>query len=154
MRAKASSFARTPPAELAVLVAAWLKCFNPTWQPQGINAAALNAAGGRVQAALPRNRDPDVNLLALEVAGTLGTQATTLAANSLLWANRVALLALGTPNDAIDAIASAGGQAAGAPRDPKERAAWLGRTQEARDVLAFGVTDAFAEARSRLGVDR
>jgi cellulose synthase operon protein C len=153
MRAKASSFARTPPAELAVLVAAWLKCFNPTWQPQGINAAALNAAGGRVQAALPRNRDPDVNLLALEVAGTLGTQATTLAANSLLWANRVALLALGTPNDAIDAIASAGGLA-GAPRDPKERAAWLGRTQEARDVLAFGVTDAFAEARSSLGLDR
>ncbi len=154
LRAKAAAFARTTPAELAVLVAAWLKCFNPTWQPQGINPAALNAAGGRVQAALPRNRDPDVGLLALEIAGTLGTQATTLAANSLIWANRVALLALGNPNDAIDAIASAAGLAGGAPRDPKERSTWLARTQEARDVLAFGVTDAFAEARSRLGIDR
>jgi tetratricopeptide (TPR) repeat protein len=154
LRVKAATFARTPPAELAVLVAAWLKCFNPTWQPQGINAAALNAAGGRLQAALPRNRDPDVALLALEVAGTLGTQATTLAANSLIWANRVALLALGGPNDAIDAIAAAGGLPGGAPRDPKERATWLARTPEARDVLAFGVTDAFAEARSRLGIDR
>jgi tetratricopeptide (TPR) repeat protein len=154
LRAKAAAFARTPPAELAVLVSAWLKCFNPTWQPQGINPAALNAAGGRVQAALPRNRDPDLNLLALEVAGNLGTQTTTLAANALMWANRVALLALGNPNDAIDAIASAGGLPGGAPRDPKERAAWLSRTAEARDVLAFGVTDAFAEARARLGLDR
>jgi hypothetical protein len=154
LRAKAAAFARTTPAELAVLVSAWLKCFNPTWQPQGINAAALNAAGGRVQAALPKNRDPDVNLLAMEVSGTIGTQATTLAANSLLWANRTALLALGNPNDAIDAIASAGGLPGGAPRDPKERATWLARSQEARDVLAFGVTDAFAEARTRLGLDR
>jgi tetratricopeptide (TPR) repeat protein len=154
VRAKAAALARTTPAELAVLVSAWLKCFNPTWQPQGINAAALNAAGGRVQAALPKNRDPDVDLLALEVAGTLGTQATTLAANSLMWANRAALLATGNPNDAIDAVASAAGLANGAPRDPKERAAWLARTQEARDILIFGVTDAFAEARARLGIDR
>jgi predicted Zn-dependent protease len=154
LRVKAGTLARTTPAELAVLVSAWLKCFNPTWQPQGINPAALSAALGRLQAALPRQRDPDAGLLALEVAGTLGTQATTLAANSLMWANRVALLALGTPNDGIDAIAASGSLPGGAPRDPKERASWLARTQEARDVLAFGVTDAFAEARTRLGIDR
>jgi tetratricopeptide (TPR) repeat protein len=153
VRAKASAFGRTPPAELAVLVSAWLKCFNPGWQPQGINAAALNAAGGRVQAALPRNLDPDVGIIALEVAGALGTQAATLGPNALLWGDRVALLALGDPNAGLDAIATAGGQQ-GAPRDPAERATWIARTPEARDLVAFGVTDAFAEARARLGLDR
>jgi tetratricopeptide (TPR) repeat protein len=153
VRAKASAFGRTPPAELAVLVSAWLKCFNPSWQPQGINAAALNAAGGRVQAALPRSLDPDVSIIALEAAGALGTQAATLGPNALLWGDRVALLALGDPNAGLDAIATAAGQQ-GAPRDPAERATWIARTPEARDLVSFGVTDAFAEARARLGLDR
>lgn len=153
VRAKASAFGRTPPAELAVLVSAWLKCFNPSWQPQGINAAALNAAGGRVQAALPRNMDPDVGIIALEVAGALGTQAATLGPNVLLWGDRTALLAVGDPGAGLDAIARATGQA-GAPQDPAERATWIARTPEARDLVAFGVSDAFAEARARLGMDR
>jgi predicted Zn-dependent protease len=153
VRAKASALARTPPAELAVLVSAWLKCFNPGWQPQGINPASLNAAGGRVQAGLPRNLDPDVGVIALEVAGTLGTQATTLGTNALMWGNRVALLAMGDPNAALDAIASAAGASA-APRDLKDRATFITRTPEARDVVGFGVADAFAEARARLGMDR
>ena len=49
---------------------AWLKCFNPRWQPQGINAAALNAAGGQRPggaAAQPATRTSAS--LALEVAG-------------------------------------------------------------------------------------
>jgi hypothetical protein len=137
-----------------VLVSAWLKCFNPTWQPQGINPAALNAAGGRIQSALPRNLDPDVGVIALEVAGGLGTMAATLGPSAMCWANRTALLALGDPNTALDAIAAAAGQAAGAPQDPAARATWIARTPEARDLVAFGVTDAFAEARARLGLDR
>jgi tetratricopeptide (TPR) repeat protein len=151
--AHASAFGRTPPAELAVLVSAWLKCFNPGWHPQGINPAALNAVGGRVQAALPRSLDPDVGVIALEVAGALGTQAATLGPNALVWSDRVALLALGDPNAGLDAIAMAAGHA-GAPKEPAERANWIARTPEARDLVAFGVTDAFAEARSRAGLDR
>jgi tetratricopeptide (TPR) repeat protein len=152
--ARASAFGRTPPAELAVLVSAWLKCFNPGWQPQGINPAALNAAGARVQSALPRTLAPDVGVIALEVAGSLGTMAATLGPNALCWGNRTALLALGDPNTALDAIAAAAGQAGGAPQDPAARATWIARTPEARDLVAFGVTDAFAEARARLGLDR
>ena len=153
VRVNASALGRTPPAELAVLVPAWLKCFNPTWQPQGINPAALNAAGGRIQAALPRNLDPDVGVIALEVAGALGAQSAALGASALAWGNRIALLAVGDPNVALDGIAVASGNPAGAPPDPVERAAWIARTPEARDLLAFAVTDAFAEARARLGLD-
>jgi cellulose synthase operon protein C len=162
VRVKAAALGRTVPGELGVLVSAWLKAFNPSWQAQGINPASLTTALGRIQAALPRSLPPDVGVLALEVAGAIGTRQATLGPAALAWANRVAFLALGDPNAALDAIASAGapgaigvaGPAKVAPRDAKERAAWVARTPEARDLVAFGVTDAFAEARSRLGLDR
>ncbi len=152
--ARASALARATPGDFALLVSAWLKCFNPTWQPQGINAAALAATVGRVQASLPRHLDADVSMMALEIASNMGTRQATVGPGGVAWANRVAFLALGDPNAALDAIATAAGTSSGAPRDPKERAAWVARTPEARDLVAFGVTEAFAEARSRLGLER
>jgi hypothetical protein len=154
VRARAAALVRTPAAQLAPIVSAWLKCFNPTWQPQGVEAAALHTAMGRIQAALPRQRDPELGMVALEAAGALGTQAATLGTAALCWGNRVALLALGDPGVGLDAIAVAAGAPGGVPRDPAQRATWIARTAEARDLVAFSVTDAFAEARSRLGVDR
>jgi hypothetical protein len=154
VRARASVLGRTPAGELAVLVSAWLKHFNPGWQPQGIAVAALNAAGARLQSVIPRTLDADVGVMALEVAGSIGTQAAMLGPAAVAWGNRTALLATGDPNAALDAIAAAGGVPTGAPRDPKERATWIARAAEARDVIAFGVSDAFAEARARVGVDR
>jgi hypothetical protein len=93
-------------------------------------------------------------MMALEIASNMGTRQATVGPAGVAWANRVALLALGDPNVALDSIAAAGGASSGAPRDPKGRAAWVARTPEARDLVAFGVTDAFAEARTRLALDR
>ena len=154
VNAKASVLARTPPSDLAVLLSAWIKCFNPAWQPQGVNASLLGAASARIQAALPRSQGPEIPTIALEAAGTIGTQAGALGAQAIAWADRVALLALGDPNAAFDGIASATGTAKGAPRDTKERAAWIARSPEARDLIAFATTDAFAEVRAKLGLDR
>jgi cellulose synthase operon protein C len=130
------------------------QCFNPTWTPQGINPALLNAAAGRLQAALPKKLDSDIGMLALEVAGAIGTQQVTLGAAAAAWGNRVALLAFGDPNAALDAIAASGTPAPGAPHEPAERTAWVARTPAARDLIVFGVTEAFAEARARLGLNR
>ena len=152
VQTKASVLARTTPTDLAVLISAWLKCFNPTWQPQGVNLAQVNAVGGRLQATLSRNIDRELSPIALETAAAIGNQAGTLGALAAAWADRVALLSLGDPNVALDAIAASGSGAEGAPREPKERAAWIARTPEARDLIAFAVTDAFAEARARLGM--
>jgi hypothetical protein len=154
VQAKACSLVRTPAVDLAVLVAAWLKCFNPMWQPQGANPASVNAMGGRLQAVLPRHLPSDIAAVALEAAKDIGAQAATLGTRATAWADRVALLALGDCNAALDAIAAIGGAVAGAPRDPKERATWVSRTPAARDLVAFAVSDAFGEARGRLGLQR
>jgi hypothetical protein len=81
-------------------------------------------------------------------------RASTLGGVALAWANRAGLLAIGDPNAALQAIAWSHGAKDGAPVDPQERAAWLGRTHEAKDLLTFSIGDAYAEARERLGLDK
>jgi predicted Zn-dependent protease len=150
VRAHAAALGRGTPSEVAVLVSAWLKAFVPAWQPQGITTTAMNSILPRVQAALPRTLDTDVPMLALEASAALDGRQATVGAAAVAWANRAALVALGDPAAALDAIAIASGLDRGAPTEPRERAAWIARTPEARDLVAFGVTDAYAELRARL----
>jgi predicted Zn-dependent protease len=151
---RASALVRTPSADLAVLISAWLQAFNPNWTPQGVNPTALAAALRKVSAALPKKLPPELGMLALEVAGSIGMRASTLGAMALAWANRTALLAVGDPNAALQAIAWSHGAKDGAPASSDERVAWLCRTHEAKDLLTFGIGDTYAEARDRLGLNK
>lgn len=150
---RASAVLRGSSTEVAELVAALLAAFNPSFIPQGVDARRVQDLARRVVPALPRNLDPNVGVIALEAAGTLGAGASQLSAAASRWANRVALLAIGDPNGALDAVAWSRGEDA-APRGSEERAAWIARNAEARDLMAFSVTDAYAEARARVGLDR
>jgi predicted Zn-dependent protease len=154
VQARASALVRVAPAELAVLVGAWLQAFNPSWKPQGVSAAALTDTGRRLASSLPRGLGPELGVVALEVAGSLGTQAPALAPTTLAWASRTALLAVGDPSAALEAIAMSTGAPDGVPEEPAARAAWILRTPEAKDLLAFSMSDAYADARARLGLDR
>jgi len=147
--AHASALVRTTSSDLAVLVPAWLQAVVPNWAPQGLNPSALAAAAKKVALSKPPLLDDDLISLGLEVASQLGTRASTLGALALAWANRSALLGVGDPNAALDALAWSLGAADGAPTDPTARAAWISRTHEAKDLLIFSIGDAYAEARAR-----
>jgi hypothetical protein len=148
--AHASALIRTPPKELGVLVSAWLQLFNPGWAPQGIAPAALAEATRRMKGGLPKQLPPDLSVAALEVAGAVLPHLGQLGLTALGWANRTALLATGDLGSAFDAIALASGRRGGAPTDPQQRAAWITSNAEARDLLAFSVGEAYAEARHSL----
>ena len=152
VQAHASALLRVPPNDLPVLIAGWLQVFNPSWVPQGLNAQALADAVRRIQAVLPRRNDADVGLIALEVAGSLGNQASALGPGALAWANRTGLLAVGDMGAALDGIAWVMGMPNGAPTGPAERAAWIGRTPEAKELFIYSVSDSYAEARMRAGL--
>jgi tetratricopeptide (TPR) repeat protein len=151
--AHASALVRTPSSDLGVLVSAWLQAFNPTWTPQGVNPTTLAEALKKISSAIPKRLPPEIGMLALEVAGALGLRASTLGAMALSWADRAALLSIGDPNAALRAIAWAHGARDGAPAHPEQRAQWLARTHEAKDLMTFSISDAYAEARDRLGLD-
>ncbi|MGA3123047.1 MAG: tetratricopeptide repeat protein [Polyangiaceae bacterium] len=153
LRAKASALARSSAAELGVLLPAWLKAINPTWEPHVRPTPAMSATTALIQAALPRHAAADVGILALEATAAVDDHPGALGLAAVAWSNRVALLAVGDPSAAFDAIALVGGLAEGAPRESRERGTWVSRTLEARDLVAFAVGDSFAQARFRLGLN-
>jgi tetratricopeptide (TPR) repeat protein len=151
--ARASALLRNKPEEVGALATGLFMALNPSYQPSGVDINKVRDWGRRIHPALPRNLDPTVGVIALEAAGMLGPQVQSLGAGAIAWANRAALLAIGDPNGALDAIAWMNGLEA-APTGSEERAAWIARTPEARDLMTFSVTDHYAEARTRLGLDR
>jgi len=139
--------------DVAALVAGLFCAFNPTYQPQSIEMKRVQDLARRIGPAIPRNVDPTIGVIALEAAGMVGTSWNAIAPAAASWANRVALLAVGDPNAALDALAWGRNEDA-APTGSEERAAWIARHPEARDLMTFSVTDAYAEARVRLGLDK
>jgi tetratricopeptide (TPR) repeat protein len=150
LQANAASISRTAPIDLWPLVAAYLKAFNSTWVPQGVDQGKLNDFYGRISRALPKTSDAQINLLAAEVIGSIGNRASTL--NTVIngWGNRAGLLAVGDLNVAITGIAWAGGHTNAPPATGKERMTWIGRNAEARELVVFSVSDAYADARGKL----
>ncbi|HQY62771.1 MAG TPA: tetratricopeptide repeat protein [Polyangiaceae bacterium] len=143
---RASALVRGKSEEVNALVSAWLTLFNPSWEPSNVPPALLEDMQRRLEPTMPAE-DPALGVAALEAAGLLGTSGPQLRAAALGWANRVALLSVGDPSAALDAIAWSLRED-GAPDAEDERAAWIARHAEARDLLTFSVSDAYTEARA------
>jgi hypothetical protein len=152
IQANATVFSRTAPIDLWPLLAAYLKCFTPGWNPQGVDATRLTNFYGRLSRAVPPGLPHDTGAIAQEIIGTIGNRAPTLATAVNGWGDRCALLALADPAVALQAIAWAGGHTNAPPPPGKERLVWVGRNAEAREMILFAVSDAYVEARQRLGV--
>jgi len=147
---RASALVRGKSEEVNALVSAWLSLFNPSWKPANVPQGLLGDMQRRLRPTMPAD-DPGLGVAALEAAGQLGTSGPQLRAAALGWANRVALLAVGDPNAALEAIAWTLKEER-APQGAEERPAWVARNAEARDLMTFSVSDAYAEARSRVGL--
>jgi tetratricopeptide (TPR) repeat protein len=155
VQSNTSAFSRTAPIDLWPLLAAYVKAFAPTWSPVGVDAAKFADAFGRISRALQGLRiDPQVGILAADVIGSIGNRASMLNTVVNGWGDRAGLLALGDPNVAITGVAWAGGHVNAPPSSGKERLTWIGRNAEARDLIVFSVSDTYADARGRLGLDR
>jgi tetratricopeptide (TPR) repeat protein len=152
IQANAVVFARTAPIDLWPLLAAYLKCFTPGWNPQGVDATRLTNFYGRLSRAVPAGLPHDTGALAAEIIGSIGNRAPTLNTAVNGWGDRCALLALGDPSVALTAIAWAGGHTNAPPPPGKERLTWVGRNAEAREIVLFAVSDAYVDARSRIGI--
>jgi len=152
VQARASALARSAPIDLLPLVSGYLLLFAPDWQPTAVDPGKLREVHARLAKAKPARLDDDVGVLALEVIGSLGNRASTLHTVVNGWGNRVALLSSGNLSTALASIARAAGHTTGPAASGPERATWIGRNAEARDLAVFSVSDAYAEVRAKLGV--
>jgi len=151
LQGRAAALSRTPPIELPAVVSAFLSLFAGNWTPQGVDAKKLADARHKLEQAFKVRVDDDVPALALEVIGSLGNRVSQLGTALHQWGNRTGLLAVGSPNAALRGLALAAGQLAGPPSGP-ERVKWVIRNPEARDLAVFSVSEAYADARHRLGI--
>lgn len=151
LQGNAAALSRTPPIELPAVMSAFLSLLAPSWTPQGADAKKLAEARAKLEPHLPNRVDHEVPVLALEVVGGLGNRISQLGTAIHQWGDRTGLLAVGSPSAALRALSLVAGQLQGPPAGP-ERVKWVIRNPEARDLAVFSVSEAYAEARGRLGV--
>ena len=152
LQTRTAALARTAPIDLWPLVAAYLKLHSPSFEPAGVDAAKVSAFYDAMAPHAPKF-GPQMSLLASEVISNIGNRASSLNTQSNAWGSRCALIALGDPNVALEAIAWASGSSSGPPSSGPERVRWIGRQAEARDLIVFSVSDGYAAARTALGIE-
>jgi hypothetical protein len=152
LQTKTAALSRTAPIDLWPLVAAYLKIHSPSFNPPGVDAAKLAGFLGSMKEVAPGAMNPQINLLASEVIGSIGNRASTLNTSANAWGSRAAMLAMGDPNLALYSVALAHGAPDGPPTSGADRVRWIGRQAEARDLVVFSVSDGYAKARVQLGV--
>lgn len=151
LQTRTAALSRTAPIDLWPLVAAYLQLHSASFKPQGVDNAKVAAFKEAMAKVMPPP-DPQLSLLASEVIGSIGNRASSLNTITHSWGSRTALLAMGDPNLALEAIAWASGSNQGPPASGSERVRWIGRQAEARDLIVFSVSDGYSDARSALGI--
>lgn len=148
-QAHMTALARTANVDLGPLIAAYLSSFLPDWQPTGVDMKKVEDFRRQLAQQLPHGYDHGMSPLAQDVVVALGNRASQLGAAVYEWGSRTALLALGEPALALDAIAVASGGGP-LPGDTGERIKWIARHAEARNVMVFAVSDAYLRLRTQL----
>ena len=123
---------RLPPDGLAAFVAGVVRQFMPDFQPLGIDPAQIAAEASRAQKVLPRKLYAELEPYALECAGP-GSNPRAIAAGLAAAADRAGLLACGAPGPALSML---------------DR---MGRSEAARALAVFSVSDELAELRRIVG---
>jgi cellulose synthase operon protein C len=149
LQAKVHPFAHTPPIELWPLTAAFLKCFVPNWNPQGVDMHKVSDYQKKMLPLLSNGVPPQAAQLAMEVTSSIGNKASTLQTTANAWGARCALLATGNVTNALESLAGTSGRPEKLPTDQTQRLKWIARHGEARDLIVFSVSDPYIEARSR-----
>lgn len=150
---RASALARGEAADADALAAALFSTLKAPAPAASVDPKRVAELSRKIASALPRKLDPTVGTLALEASGTLAASGASLRQVVIHWANRAALLAVGNPAAALEAMAWMQGHD-GLASLAGRRAAFLAETPEIRELVTFAVSDAYAEARTRLGLDR
>ena len=146
----AAALFRTPAVDLVTMMSAYVSALAPSWEPDGVDRAAVEPLRQRIVEALPPKLDDDVPDLALEVAGLIGNRASQLGTLVGQMGSRAGLLAIGCPTTALSAIATATADGGSIPPQPAARLRWIVRSLDARDLVVFAASEAYAQARRRL----
>lgn len=142
--------ARAAPVDLWPLLAAYLGLFLPNWLPTGVDTKRIEDNKQNMLGVLANAYTHDMAALAQDVVLALGNRASQLGEAVNEWGSRTALLALGDPSVALDALALTTGSGPLPADSAVERVKWVIRHTEARNVAIFSVSEAYMQLRAQL----
>jgi hypothetical protein len=147
--ANASALSRLPAQEAWAVLAGFIACFGPLAAADGEPAQRLLAARNRIRPHLTWVPDPDLASRASALLDSVLPYVDRLPDALCRWGTRAALLGVGDPSIALDALA---GQPLRELRDEAARIRAIAAQSAARDLVSFGVSQAYIEARQRAGL--
>jgi hypothetical protein len=148
----ACAISHMPPADLWAALAGFMACFATPWQEAGVDAQRLVAARNKIRPHVTASLDLELTTLTSALSANIAPQAATIGNAVWRWASRVALLGVGELSVAVDSLWAAASIGPAAPKDVDARIRWIANNDHARDLVGFGVSEAYIEARRRAGL--
>ena len=68
------------------------------------------------------------------------------------WASRVALFGVGELGVALESLSAVANARSALPKDVDARIRWIASSSPARDLVGYGISEAYTEARRRAGL--
>lgn len=147
--AHASALSRLAPHDAWAVLAGFFACLGPLASADGQDAQHLLAARNRIRPHVTWVPEPDLSVRVATLLEEVLPHADRLADALCRWGTRVALLGVGEPSSALDGLA---GQSLQGMRDEAARIRAIAGQSAARDLVSFGVSEAYIGARQRAGL--
>jgi hypothetical protein len=148
-RANASALSRLGARDAWAALAGLFACFGPLAPAEGQDAQLLLAARNRIRPHVTWIPEPDVSVRVSALLEEVLPHADRITDALCRWGTRAALLGVGDPAIALEGLS---GQPLHSLRDEAARIRAIAGQSAARDVVSFGVSQAYIEARQRAGL--
>jgi hypothetical protein len=147
--ANASALSRLGAHEAWAVLAGFFACFGPLAAAEGQDAQHLLAARNRIRPHVTWVPEPDLSVRVAALVEEVLPHADRLPDALCRWGTRVALLGVGDPAIALE---GASGRSLQGLRDEAARIRAIAAQSAARDLVSFGVSEAYIGARQRAGL--
>jgi hypothetical protein len=147
-----SALSRMSPSDLWATLAGFLACFAEPWRAEGGDARRLVAARNRIRPHITATLAPELYAMTSAITANIVPQTAEVGEALWRWAARVALLGVGEVGVAFQGLWAAANLGPALPSDVDGRVRWIASDRQARDLVGYGVSEAYIEARRRAGL--
>jgi Tfp pilus assembly protein PilF len=151
-RLNACALMRLAPNDQAAVVAGLFACFAEPWPAAGPDAQRLVAARNRLRPHVTWAPERALTTRLDALSNELLPHASIVGEALRRWASRAALLGVGDPSIALQSAWSTLHPSSPLPADEEGRIRFIATHPEALDLVSYGVSDAYIEARRRAGL--
>jgi hypothetical protein len=148
----ACALSRMSATELWSAVAGFLACFSAPWRADGQDAQRLVAARNRIRPHVTATLSRELTAMTAALTSNIVPQAAQLGDALWRWASRVALFGVGELGVALEGLSAVASGRSATPKELDARIRWIASSSPARDLVGYGVSEAYTEARRRAGL--